>query len=395
MFNSEEIRGCWAGEARHLFSSFTGVSIDPTPPLRRGERFQVKYLHPLYGATTVHRKLVFLLFPLMLLTACALRGSATPTSEVSTSTPVPTASPTPASKPLTILVLPANMPQADSDQYQKLVYDLTQANGMRFQARNVLTPADVAFEGPALKIVVALPPDPGLAVLTAAAPGVQFLAVGIPGLAAASNLSSIGASGLPVDQQAFLAGYIAGIVAPEWRVGILSQKDTPGGDAAVTAFGNGYHFYCGDCFNPNFPGPNSHNLYPIIVRIPTDAPASDYNSWADYLIRNLVNVAYVYPDIATPDLLSYMSQNGVLLISQTLPGEDVRPNWIASIQPDLISALQGIFPDLVSGKGGQVAPTPLSLTDVNPGLLSDAKMRLVQDVLNGLQDGTIGTGVNP
>jgi hypothetical protein len=343
----------------------------------------------------VPRKLVFFLLALLLLTSCMPRGSATPVAGGPTFTPVPTASPTPPSIPLTILVLPADMPQAKSDQYQTLVYDLAKTNGMRFQVRNVLTPADVALEGPALKVVVALPPDPGLAVLTAAAAGVQFLAVGIPGLAAASNLSTVGAAGLPVDQQAFLAGYIAGMVAPEWRVGILSQKDTPGGDAAVTAFTNGYHFYCGDCFNPNFPQPNSHGLYPIPVRIPTDAPESDYTGYANLLIHNFVKVAYLYPDIATPALLSYMAQNDVLLISQKLPSEDVRPNWIASIQPDLISALQRLFPDLAAGKGGQVVPTPLFLTDVNPDLLSNAKMRLVTDVLNGLQDGTIGTGVNP
>jgi len=287
------------------------------------------------------------------------------------------------------------MPQADSDKYQKLVYDLAQTNGMRFQVRNALTPADVAFEGTALKIVVALPPDPGLEALTAASPGVQFLAIGIPGLAAASNLSSVGSTGLPVDQQAFLAGYIAGMVAPEWRVGILSQKDTPGGDLAVTAFGNGYHFYCGDCFNPNFTMGFSHGDYPVIVRIPTDAPASDDTGYANLLIQNFVKVAYLYPDIATPDLLSYMAQNNVMLISQTLPGEDLRPNWVASIQPDLISALKSIYPELIAGKGGQVVSTPLFLTDVNPDLLSDAKMRLVQDVLTGLENGTIGTGVNP
>ena len=343
----------------------------------------------------MQRKLVFILFTLILLTSCALPGGVPPTLEVPTTTPVPIASPTLPSTPLTILVLPADMPRAESDQYQTSVYDLAQANGMRFQVRNVLTPTDLAFEGPALKVVIVLPPDPGLAALTAAAPGVQFLAVGIPGLAAASNLSSVGAAGLPVDQQAFLAGYIAGMVAPEWRVGILSQKDTPGGEAARTAFENGYHFYCGDCFNPNFTQPFSHGLYPIIVRIPTDAPESDYNGHADLLIRNFVKVAYVYPEIATPDLLSYMAQNGVLLISQTLPGEDVHSNWVASIKPDLTSAIQRIFPDLAAGNGGQVAPTPLFLTDVNPDLLSDAKMRLVQDVLNGLQNGTIGTGVNP
>ncbi len=138
------------------------------------------------------------------------------------------------------------MPRAESDQYQTLVYNLAQANGMRFQVRNVLTPADLAFEGAALKVVIALPPDPGLAALTAAAPGVQFLAVGIPGLAAAPNLSSIGAAGLPVDQQAFLAGYIAGMVAPEWRVGILIPERYRRRRAAVRdAFTNGYHFYCG------------------------------------------------------------------------------------------------------------------------------------------------------
>lgn len=341
----------------------------------------------------MQRKLVFFFIITFLLTSCARPGSGTPTAEVPTSTTVPTASPTLLSTPLTILVLPTDMAQAESDRYQTLVYDLAQASGMRFQVRNVLSPADVALEGPALKIVVALPPDPGLAELAAAAPGVQFLAVGIPGLAAAANLSSVGAGGVPVDQQAFLAGYIAGMVAPEWKVGVLYQKDTPGGEAARDAFSNGFYYYCGTCRNPNFPQPAG--IYPIRVGIPTDAPLSDYNGHADLLIQNIVKVAYVYPEVATHDLLSHMAQSGLLLIGQTLPGEDIRPNWIASIQPDLISALQRIFPELAAGNGGQVAPTPLFLTDVNPDLLSEAKLRLAQEVLNGLENGTIGTGVNP
>ena len=89
--------------------------------------------------------------------------------------------------PLAILVLPADMAQKDKDSYQTLIYNLTQANGMRFQVLNSLTANDLALAGPALKVVIAFPPDPGLAALTAAAPGVQFLAVGIPNLANSSQ----------------------------------------------------------------------------------------------------------------------------------------------------------------------------------------------------------------
>jgi hypothetical protein len=343
----------------------------------------------------VHRKLTFLLCILVFLSACNLRGGGTPTPLAPTFTPAPTATSTPVAKPLVILVIPADMPQEESKEYQSLIYDLAEENGMRFQVRNTLSSDEMAFEGSALKVVVALPPDPGLVELAAAAPDVQFLAVDIPDLNAGSNLSTVGSTGIPIDQQAFLAGYIAGMLATEWRVGILSQKETDGGDEAVTAFSNGYHFYCGDCFNPNFSMGFSHGDYPVIVRIPTDASESDYSAYGALLVQNFVKVAYLYPEIATYNLASYMAQNDVLLVGQTLPGEDIRPEWITSIESDLPSAIQGIFPDLIAGNGGQAAPTPLLLKDVNSDLFSDAKLRLAQDVLNGLQNGTIGTGVNP
>jgi hypothetical protein len=342
----------------------------------------------------VRTKLVFLLIILTLLAACAGRATTPPpaTPEPPTATPNPTANPT-ASIPLAILVLPADMAQKDKDSYQTLIYDLTQADGMRFQVLNTLSADDLSLAGPALKVVIVFPPDPGLAALTAAAPDVQFLAVGIPDLGTASNLSSIGAIGVPTDQEAFLAGYIAGLVAPEWKVGILSQKDNPSGDTAVTAFTNGFTYFCGSCRNPLFPQPAG--IYPVVVRIPTDAKPGEYSAYADLLIRNVVKVAYVYPDVASSDLLSYMSQKDLLLIGQNLPDDSIRPAWIASIVPDEITAIKNIFPDLVAGKGGQVVPTPLILADVNPDLLGAGKLRLAQAVLDGLQNGTIGTGVNP
>ena len=106
----------------------------------------------------------------VILSACG--GSATeiagPTA-VPTHTPVPTATmiPTP-STPLAILVLPADMDKATSDLYQKTVYDLAQQSSFRFQVRNTLTPVDLA--DPTLKVVIVLPPDPGVATLAPSAP---------------------------------------------------------------------------------------------------------------------------------------------------------------------------------------------------------------------------------
>jgi hypothetical protein len=340
----------------------------------------------------LRKKLFFFLLASILLSACGSRPTPSPATETPTTAATPTASPTTAA-PLAVLVLPAEMDQNQKDTYQTLIYNMTQEDGMRFQVLNSLSTNDLALEGLALKVVVALPPDPGLNALASAARDVQFLGIGIPGLAAASNLSTIGASGFPIDQQAFLAGYIAGLVAPEWKVGILSQKDTPEGDAAVTAFTNGFTYYCGSCRNPLFPQPAG--IYPVIVRIPTDAQPGEYTAYADLLLHNAVKAAYVFPDVATSELLNYMAQNGLLLVGQSSPGDSVKDQWIASIQPDVLSAVKTIFPELLDGKGGQVVPTPLFLTDVNPTLLTEGKLRLVQGVLDDLQNGTIGTGVTP
>ena len=44
------------------------------------------------------------------------------------------------------------------DLYQSTVYDLAQQAGFRFQVRNTLSELDLE---PALRVVIALPPDPG------------------------------------------------------------------------------------------------------------------------------------------------------------------------------------------------------------------------------------------
>src|SRR3990172_6244929 len=109
----------------------------------------------------------------MALSACGGSGESSATAtQLATETPIilPTLTGTPTI-PLAILVLPADLPTETSNLYQKTVYDLAQSAVYRFQVRNSLTPADVSEPG--LKIVVALPPDPGVAALAASAQQAQ------------------------------------------------------------------------------------------------------------------------------------------------------------------------------------------------------------------------------
>jgi len=279
------------------------------------------------------------------------------------------------------------MPVDQANLYQTTVYDLAQGAGMRFQVRNVLTVSDVTAE-PGLSVVIALPPDPGFSSLAAAAPNSQFLGVGIPGLTAGGNLSLIGSAGKPVAQQAFLAGYIAAMLSPDYRVGILTQENDPSALAAEAAFINGVHFYCGLC-NPAFAPFYS---YPLHIEIPLDAPEGQYPAYADGLARYMVEVAYIYPPLATPDLLDYFSQKGIKIISETMPFNEMPAEWVVGIQPEVLSAIQRIFPDLVAGRGGKNIATPLLLVNINTDLLTEGKQRLVEEVLKDLQAGFIDPG---
>ena len=169
-------------------------------------------------------KPILLIVLSLLLGACGTKATATPSvPPTDTPTPAPTLTPTP-SNALAILVLPADMDKENSDLYQKTVYDLAEASGYRFQLRNSLSPAEVA--DPTLKVVIALPPDPGIAALAAAAPQAQFLAINIPDLTAGGNLSVLSNKN-DSDNAAFLAGYTAAMLTPDYRIGMIIPKDNP------------------------------------------------------------------------------------------------------------------------------------------------------------------------
>lgn len=325
--------------------------------------------------------LLLILFTFVL-GACGQKTPDAPTAIPSeTPTPAPTLTPTP-STPLAILVVPADMDKESSDLYQKTAYDLAQASGFRFQVRNTLSANDVLDS--TLKVVIVLPPDPGIATLAAAAPQAQFMAVNIPDITAGGNISVL-ASETQSGTSAFLAGYVAAMLTDDYKIGMIIPKDNADAQQALKAFGNGMIYYCGLCRPFYF----QEWTYPQFIEIPTDAAPSTYGAYADYLIiQRKVGMIYVYPDVATNDLLTYIGTTGVWSIANAMPTQ--RPSgFVMAMQPDIVKAIQSAWPNLVAGTGGVNVQSPLGLTGVDSALLSPGKQRLVEQVLLDLIEGRI------
>ncbi|MFT3891361.1 MAG: hypothetical protein QM730_06980 [Anaerolineales bacterium] len=334
------------------------------------------------------RSIILLVVLTLVVAAC---GSNTPAP---TNTPVPTDTPIPlptltatATVPLAVLVLPNTLDPDTSNLYQKTVYDLAQASGFRFQVRNTLTASD--FE-PGLKIVIVLPPDPGIMALAAAAPDVQFLAINVQGITPGGNVSVLG-SGSQAEIAAFLAGYTAALVTDDYRIGMMIPKDNPDAIRALNAYANGRTYYCGTC-RPFY---YLNWSFPQYVEIPADQDKDTYDSFADILmLQYKVRTIYLYPDIAIPELYNYVGTTGTYMIGTITPEQ--RPaGWVMTITPDVIKAIQNAWPQLVAGQGGITVQSPLGLSDIDPDILSSGKQRLVQQVLDDLQAGRIDIGSTP
>ena len=144
-------------------------------------------------------------------------------------------------------------------------------------------------------------------------------------------------------------------------------------------------YYCGLCTGI-YIEPIS---YPAVLGIPSNESPDKYGSYANVLINDKdVDGLYIFPSLANGDFLSFVGTQGVLLIGTSRP--EPRPGgWVMTIAPDTIKAIQTAWPQLIAGQGGQNVQSPLGLADVDSSVLTDGKLRLVQETLDALIAGKI------
>ena len=321
----------------------------------------------------------------------------TPETTDPTTTPLftmsiqPSPSPTPTPIPVQDKVL-----LLDSDQSPPIVSQtisstlsaLAQAQGWEFTISK-----DRPIQGfePGTRVVVVLPPDPELKSISSENPDIQFLSIGIPGLQPSSNLSILGSEGFREDQIAFIAGYISTVVTKDWRSGLINQASSEWHEMIGQSFSNGMVYYCGIC---QLTYPPFYD-YPILTSLSEDASDLEWESAADLLMSQAVETVFIHAYVINSQALDYLSQNGLIFFGLNPPPVHLENSWIATIRwaPEIY--VETHWDDLVGQSGGWVEEIPIIIEDVNESILSTGKQRWVQEVVDGVNRGYIGTGFDP
>jgi hypothetical protein len=313
-------------------------------------------------------------------------GSA-PSAFVSTPAPAsPTAPATPTRLPSkAILVASDNDPTRD--ELAAALVDLATQEGLEFEALQQM-PAEL--NGTRITIAVVLTPIENLDSLVEASPGIQFLAVGLPGLAPRSNLTIIDPLTERTDDVAFIAGYMAALVSDDWRVASLTQADGPLGAASRLAFANGATFFCGLC-RPSYP---PYSGYPLDYPVPSSADPQTVQALLAEIEQDQVEIVFVEQGLGDSQIVEGLAQQNVGLIGVGAAEPASSTAWVASIRGDVPAALTSVWSGLVNGESGGELKMPLRVDVYDANRLTPGRFELLRATIDDLEGGYIDTGVS-
>jgi hypothetical protein len=292
-----------------------------------------------------------------------------------------------------LLLLPDGADPQLAESIQAFLAEEIPAYGMRFQVRPTLSGAD--FDREEFQWVIALPPFDDLNLLAASAPKTRFLAIGFDDLEPAANLSVIAR---PEDwylQQAFMAGYIGMVITPDWRSGMI-RVNNPQDDLAAQAFNSGALFFCsspsGDlvCYARYAPVYG----YPIITFGEPEIAPDEWTGVGRYMLNLYVETIFVSPEVSSEPLLRYLAQEEVEMIGTGPPLNDIRHQWVCSLDFDSLQAFSTFWPEFVAGVDGRLVPVDLQIAHVNPELLSPGRQSFVEGMLENVLAGYVDYGLD-
>jgi hypothetical protein len=289
--------------------------------------------------------------------------------------PVDTATPEPEPDAgRIILVMDALQPQV-----RNYLETFADEHSMELEVAAPVQPQDIQDNW---QVVVLLPAPENIRELVESAPAVQFVVSSEIDLSPANNLSVIRSR---PEHLAFAAGFTGMVITPDWRFAGLLPGDTALEDGLADAFRNGGYYYCGLCRTVFAP----FVRWPLTGTLPTGSSDEAWQAVVAELEPSIVYGMYIDPRAGTVDLLNWLSNKNLVLVGGATPPADVLPKWAVTIRPQVLSGLTEMMPGVLAGSGGQVVNAALELTDINEGLLSPGRQRLIEAMLEDLASGAI------
>jgi hypothetical protein len=310
-------------------------------------------------------------------------GCGTPTP-AATPTPAPTATPAATATPLpgeVLLVTNGVTDPALLASAQETLTRLATGSGYTLKMLPTATPADL---GAQVVIAVFLAPPTDLPALLGSAPQTQFVVISPTNLPSAANLSVVLAN---PEQQTFLAGYTAILLSNDWRAGGLLPGGTPESDLLQQSFVNGGAYFCGTC-SPLYP---PYMNFPIQGALPAGSDANAWIAMANQLLANRLNVMYVSPEAASPELFNFLASQNLVILGAGTPPDSATARYAGSVLQDPITPIETLWPDLTAGKGGSTVAADLLFAHVNPALFSEGRQHQAEQVIEQLRNGLILT----
>ena len=297
----------------------------------------------------------------------AVQPQPTPIEAQPTSLPTPL----PAANRV-VLVAPADTDPVIASDAETVLRELAGSSALEFEKREQVLANEIT---PDIKVMVFLNQPDNLGSLASGAPGTQIVAITDQDWNPGPNVTIIRRR---EDHTAFMAGYLAALLAPNFRFGALLTAENP---AFSQAFVSGANYYCGPCASLLYP----LNRYPFISTQPAASPAAVWQAGFDAINVNKINVLYLAKEAASPELLAFLATLDVAMIGNQTPPAEGKSKWVATIYSDGITPIRGIWGDLLAGKGGKVLNAALKIFDNQYVSVGDGLVWLSQGKLNFAQ----------
>jgi hypothetical protein len=221
-------------------------------------------------------------------------------------------------------------------------------------------------------------------------PEVSFVAVDNQTAQPSSNLSVIGDPIVDQQRRAFMAGYLAGLISDDYKVGALVPSDSSASEMVIDSFVTGVQFYCGLC-KPHYP---PYQTFPQWQTISTEDLQGTYQIVLSDFVTNGIEVLYVHGDLVSESLLTEIDTLGIKVVSDAGP-ETSRNNYAGSILSDPGPALIKLWSDLLTKQAGVRLPASIALVERNSEVVSEGRYLLFEEMVMDLQEGLISPEPSP